>query len=235
MYNAACEVFADGYFDFRSWSAPVISEPDRLWDLISDLELEGRVIESISVIGADRFCAREWIEERAYDEQEGIFERDRVQLSKFENIGSYIKYMRWALIEEPIVIKFTDGDRLEIDFSSASRLRISMNSLPEGLMGGIEPANVDGSILFSDCIGSSINAVSVVESGNQPVNFLDKQSSYINALDIYMDNGLKLELSAFMESGHVREMDENGDVCLISFGDLKPGLYCNDTEDRGDN
>ncbi|MBQ3404884.1 MAG: hypothetical protein IJG63_05665 [Oscillospiraceae bacterium] len=225
MSKAADDVFADGYFDFNSWSAPEVSDPDTLADMLSEMELEGRVIESISFIGADRFCAREWIEERAYDEQEGIFEKDRVLLSRFENIGSYIKYMRWALIEEPMVIKFTDGDRLELDFSSASRLRISMNSLPESLKGGIEPANVDASVLFSDCIGRSVISVSVSESGICPLNFDEEQDSYITALDINLDNGQKLELSAFMQSGHVRQMDENGDICLISFGDLRPGLY----------
>ena len=101
-----------------------------------------------------------------------------------------IYLLRWAEIDEPLLIEFEDGDILAIDYSEGSSVRIDMNTIPRDISFGTNRPTVHADKLFNDIIGKEIVAVDITTSTESP-DFtashgltLDEKASYIIGFSI---------------------------------------------------
>ena len=104
-------------------------------------------------------------------------------------------FIRYIEIDEPIIFFFDNGDRLEVDFSEASSLKIGKNSLPENIEFSVNHPNADMNIIFSNCLQKEIKGFEVIMSdelysdytGSQGIPEPQNQNSYISKFRIFKE------------------------------------------------
>lgn len=75
-------------------------------------------------------------------------------------IPNNLQFCRLAIINEPMIIEFTDGYCMELVFDSlVNELQISNNQIPLDAIGNLEERNIDGNILFSSCLWETITDI----------------------------------------------------------------------------
>lgn len=217
-------------FNFREWNVPLIQEPNELMKKLKELNIKGKKITSIRCVGLCYNLSEDMVEDHAY----GYYEENNIEnfeeLSNYENILSDTPFTRYVKIDEPIIIYFDDGDRLEIDFSEASSIKIGKNSLPENVEFSINAPNADMNIVFSNCIGKAIKGFEVIMSdklysdytGSQGIPEPENESSYISMFRILLDEGVYIEFNSFVDYGEVAVYQYGKSEIL--WEDLKNGL-----------
>ncbi len=161
FYTEGKNQFKDNTFSSREWSAPYIADPDEIKMRIASFKLEGRTINSMRFIGLCYRHRRDLIEECAYAALKQMDADDWLRLSEYENIPPALPFDRSAEIDEPLLIRFGDGDVFEIETPEDPEFRFSMNCIPWDIRAGINHPNLDANIIFSPCLGKKIIAVEV--------------------------------------------------------------------------
>lgn len=129
-YSDGKDDFKDYTFSVQEWSAPTVVSPEELKQRLFSLNLEGRRIRRMKMIGLTYNLTRNWIEEGAYNHLEKLDEQERQYQSDYEHIDPSIELYRYAEIDEPFLLEFEDGDVLEIDTPQQPEFRVSMNCIP---------------------------------------------------------------------------------------------------------
>lgn len=217
-------------FNFREWNVPLIQEPNELMKKLKELNIKGKKITSIRCVGLCYNLSEDMVEDHAYRYYEENNIENFEELSNYENILSDTPFTRYVKIDEPIIIYFDDGDRLEIDFSEASSIKIGKNSLPENVEFSINAPNADMNIVFSNCIGKAIKRFEVIMSdklysdytGSQGIPEPENESSYISMFRILLDEGVYIEFNSFVDYGEVAVYQYGKSEIL--WEDLKNGL-----------
>jgi hypothetical protein len=198
------DIFENDIFDWYSWSADILQSPEEARNRFNSLNLRGKIISDITSVGY------------AYNLEE-------YRLA--ENCH------RFAEIDHPMVISFDDGDRLEIEFSEGSSVRISKNCLPKGIKPSIIFKNFDAARLFSPCLGQELVDIEVTTTDTYPeftgsfgMTLDEEKSDYIETVILLLSHGLKLKFEAFYDYGWVTATDEMGAPLKINFKDLKQAL-----------
>lgn len=200
------DVFHDNVYSWYAWSAEIVQGPFGLRKAVDDLNIIGRKIKSLRTIGG-AFNFNEYEEE----------------VDEFGDVcGEQTDPLRTVLIDEPVVIFFEDGDRVEIDFSEGSSVRISMNCIPERIRHRVKSVNFDANRLFSCFIGQCIVGFEVLETETMPVftgsygmSFYPSET-YIDQLNFLLENGVKISFEAYFDYGTLTALDKNGLVLPIS-------------------
>lgn len=219
-------------YNFEEWNVPAIHEPNELMKKLKEMNLIGKKIKSMRCVGLCYNLTEDMIEEHVYGyyEEKGI--ENYEQLSNFDNIPLDTPFDRYVEIDEPIVIYFEDGDRLEVDYRDASYLKIGKNSLSLDIECSINYPNVDINIVFSNCIGTSITGFKIgmlddIPLDNTGVVFdTEKQDSFISGFRFYLDNGLYLEFDSWYDYGIVSVCEGTSDTTIL-WNELKQGLKNN--------
>ena len=196
-------------FEFNKWDVELIQDPIRLMNKLKELNIKDKTIKNIRILG---FVDK--IGNSPYD-------IENVENDKQDN------YLRKLIIDDPVIIEFTDGDRLEIDYTEGSSIKIGLNSLPKNIVGNTFD-QVDGSIFFSNCINKKIVGFSVeMEDGEHSFDFTgsygieldDEQEFYIVNFRLILTECYSLLFNSHYDYGVVSAL-ECSSVTSISKKDL---------------
>lgn len=222
-------------YDFNEWNVKLIQEPNELMETLKSFNLKGKTIKNIRLVGMCYNLSEDEATDIAYkyylDKQ---IEVDEILCSTYDSIPDEVEFNRYAQIDEPIIIEFDDGDRLEIDYSEASSLKIGLNSLPKNIQCGCNIANVDGNILFSECIEEQIIGYEVLMqvefdltytfTGSHGIPNPTNQESYISGFKILLTNCLEIHFNSWYDYGEVIVVIRPNDYSKTTWKELKYGI-----------
>ena len=234
--------FEDNTFSSKKWSAPTIVSVDEIRERINGFNLIGRKIKDIRFIGLCYNLTRDWIEERAYSSLENLPEEILQEKSNYVNIEPNTRYVRFAEIDEPLLIKFEDetdsqsifydGDTFEIDTPQQPEFRMSMNCIPWGINAGTNSRNVAAKLLFAPCIGQQIRSIEVNTyitdvdpMFHMPFDEEHSKRELVSDITIWLDNELGICIEGWIDFCHVCCIDKNREIIGISFAELSKALY----------
>ncbi|MCQ2253164.1 MAG: hypothetical protein MJZ61_06925, partial [Bacteroidales bacterium] len=114
-------------------------------------------------------------------------------------------------IDEPFILYFEDGDRLDILYSEGSTVKVSMNTLRDDLISGINPNIViNPDDYFSEIHDRQITGIEIQRSNEYPefthshgLDLDENQDEFIERILIYLSDGYVLDLSNFYDYGYV--------------------------------
>ena len=165
QYSQGKKRFKNNTFSSQEWSAPTMVSPNEIESLIASMQLVGRTIKGLRIIGLSYFHTKDWIEEHAYNSlPEDMPEEKKQEYSNFDRISESLEFIRYVHIDEPFLIKFTDENTFEIDTPQAPGYRISMNCLPWDIQGSTN--NIDVSILFAPVLNQKIIEVEITKKAS---------------------------------------------------------------------
>ena len=219
-------------FVFNKWEVPIIQEPNQLMKKLKEFNLIGRKITNIKYVGLCYNLKEDDIVGEVYSYYKNKNIENLKEISTYENIPLDTLICRSAQIDEPIIFYLDNGDRLEVDYSEASSLKIGKNSLPKDIQYGINMSNVNMNVLFSNCINKKIMGFEVCMSDElsddftgsygipEPVN----QISYISSFEIKLDDWIGIRLSNFFDYGRVYVESTIESEEKITWQELKKGI-----------
>ena len=222
--------FEKGEFSGSVWSAPVIISPEELKNRLRGYRLEGRTIADIKLIGYCYSYAYHILESSV------VIESDEYD-ENYDPVGLEIDYDEFlhtlAEIDEPILIRFEDGDVLELLEECDGEHRVSVNSIPWDIKAGINRPNVDAAVLFKDCIGRIITAVEFYtekydEKDNiwKTVNTAEYEGeNYVTDIVLRLDDGNGLRFYGWTDYCHVVYVDHNNRLITKPFKEIAPAFY----------
>ena len=202
-------------FDFFDWQVPLIQDADVLEYFLSSLKLKGRVIKSIRAIG------------RCYNF--GYWEIEE-QVEDVNKIPEDFKFKTCLEIDEPLVIEFADGDRLEIDFSEASSLKMGLNTLSPETTYGTNSNNLDVNYVFSKCLNQEVTDYKVTRSDKLTSEYTgssgipEPKCNFIEKIEFMIGDDLKITFKPFFDYGEVTLTDKNDNILYVKWKDIKNSL-----------
>lgn len=225
-YTNGKDEFKDFEFDNNEWSAPYMVSYQEIKERMDSFNLIGRTIKDIRVIGLSYMHTRDWVEEAAYNrlEKMGFSEEEIRKRSDYDSIDDDLPFYRYMEIDEPIMFWFEDNDHFEIVTEVEPEYRMSMNKIPWWIAPGINTANADASVIFSPCIGASIerieyNTSTVTEEVDSPIEI-------VNELIIWLSNGFGLLITTVSHDYcDVYLVDKEKELVEMAFKELKKALF----------
>lgn len=148
----------NGRFDFFKWSAPYYENPKEVYTALDELNLKGKRLAAINAIGACRDIGR----------TNGIDLYQTIRNAGIEpgnNWRENYPYMEEVLIPwnivlcEPIQFVFDDGSTLEILPFEYGGARIGTNSIPIGMIDGLNDGGINTSKFFEELIGRKLSNI----------------------------------------------------------------------------
>ena len=215
------DIFEDNTYSWHAWSAEILQAPAEVYDRFAQMNLFNKKIAKIRAIGFG-YNLR-------YDYFEDDFENDP-DPTDINSSPSERTLPRVVEIDEPLIIVFEDGERLEIDFSEGSSIRISQNSIPVDIKPDTNDNNFDATQFFSCCIGQSIVRIEVKSTTITPTFTgslgipLAELDEYIDSVWLVLSNATRLKFNAWIDYGVVSATDENGIPLDINLDELKRQL-----------
>ena len=194
-------------FDFFEWSAPYYETPHEVFETLNALQLGGRKLSAINVIGAYRRLGENNYFMYEKVRNAGIDLGDTL-LKDYEHLNN-IRVDWKAVACEPIQLVFDDGLTLEILPTEDGGARIATNSIPAGLVDGLNDSTFDSNIFFKEFIGKKIRyfEIKVVKKEEEYINeySLKNGNSYTNIRHNYsigfnFEDMFRLELEQSWES-----------------------------------
>ena len=209
------DIFENNVFSWESWSADVLQMPNEVRDAFDRLNLCGNIISNIAAVGYVYNLA-----------QYRLADDDDSWLYKDEAI-----FPCCIIIDEPMIISLRNGDRLEIEFSDASSVRISKNCLPHNIVPGTNANNVDVAKLFSCCLSETIVGLEIKSTDKYPwgtgshgIILAEGKDEYIESVNILLSNAKKLKFEDRYDYCCVTVTNEAGEPLDVSFADVKLAL-----------
>ena len=99
------DVFENYIFSARKWSAPEFKQADKIKKELERLNLVGRKIKRMRMIGLSYYLTRDWIESAAYEKLSHLPEEERQHYSEYKNIAPDMEFVRSSTIDEPFLIE----------------------------------------------------------------------------------------------------------------------------------
>ena len=225
--------FKDNEFSYWEWSAPVLQNHEEVIAKIKELKLQGRIIKGFYVIG----MGYDWTDYSVTDWLESAIERKKNARNLSSDgpipfLPEDIVVPRAAMIDEPFLIEFEDGDILGIDYSEGSCVRMEMNTIPKNIGFGTNARTFHPDKLFEPLIGKEIIAIEVTTStecdeftGSHGLD-IDEQDDYITKISIVCKkdgewNREKLVFSTSWDYGVVELTDYKGTTLTMNVSDIK--------------
>lgn len=225
--------FENHEFDHYEWSAPFMVSPKEIEARIQSMNLVGREIESVRVIGFSFWHTEDWIEEAMYSAlPDDMPEDEKQRKSEYANVSDDLLFARFAHIDEPFLIKFTDGDVFEIDTPQTPEYRFSMNCIPWDIKTYMYTNNLDATVLFAPFLNRKIVEVEITKEhvDKDPMLHYEFDEAgitreIVTRIVLWLDNGIGVCVSGSLDYCDVACIDRNDTVLPITFGELKPALH----------
>lgn len=229
--------FQNGEFSSQIWAAPHVASPAFIREILDSFQLIGRRVRRMKMIGLAYNLVREWLEESAYNALEGLSEEELQERSSYENISPEMEFIRFAEIDEPLLIEFEDGDVFEIDTPQTPEYRIGMNCIPWDIGAGTNLPNADANTLFGPALQKKVVSLEIktFHADYEPTcytTFHDDLSSreLVSGIILWLENDIGIRVEGWMDFCHVSLVDRAEETLPISFRELKPALF--NWEDR---
>lgn len=228
-YSNGTNQYRHNCFDNHEWSAPTMVTPYEMKKRIDSFHLVGKKVVDVRVFDHCYNFTRECIEEWAYNNCRNLSEEERQLEFEYDFIDDELLYDRWMEIDSPLLIRFEDGDTLEIDVPQVPELRISMNCINFWI--NDEGANADASKIFAPNIGGRIVDVKlntyisrIDPMTSTPFDDKNTERELFKDLTIVFDNGSRLVVCGWYDYMHVFCCGEDNKAMTIPFGELKEAL-----------
>ena len=218
--------FLDGEFSYREWSAPELETVEEAEEYIQQFYLEGRTIRDFFLIGFSYMHTEDMLSDTVYEGPSDPVYLERAKAWETEDFSGNDLFLQYIESDEPLLIRFEDGDTFEITFPNECCLRMSMNCIPWGIKAGCNYQNCDADIFFSSCKGHMIRSVEV---------FGEKDSRYRDGVEyeiiaptkiiLRLDNGIGISIYGECYD-YVRYdcVDENNRICTLPYRQLRKSL-----------
>lgn len=227
------DFFENDIYSWHAWSASVLQTPAEARATLSGLELVGKRISSIRPIGYVANLCRCHLEAmlttHLFDNE--MKWRKAIQDCFADDSRSYPLVI---MTDDPIIVAFTDGDRMEILFSEGSSARISKNHLPPNIGSGSCLNDFYVEKLFDTCAGETIIGYEVCETSDMPdftgaygMSLSESQSEYIAKISLVTDTGKKLTFAPDYDYGWLEVADLRGKPLKITVAELKKIIHEN--------
>ena len=223
--------FKNNTFSDEEWSAPYMVSKTEFKRTLDGFKLEGRIIRDLRFVSHAYNLIPRWVEEYAYMQLEGLPEEEQYKKSEYCNIDPDMQYLRYAEIDEPLLIWFEDNEHFEIDAPRDFEFRASMNCIPWDIREGCNASNAHAAILFDSCIGRKIVEVEVVSynKSEESVMFSDcsdgEESDYIKEVVLWLDNSTGICISPDYDYTDVTIIDRQREIQKLPFSQLKKALF----------
>ena len=232
IYSQGKNQYKDNTFCSQEWSAPIMVSPTEIEERISEMKLVGRTLSAVRIMGLSFWHTEDWIEDAAYNELPADMpEEERQEKSNYANVSDDLEFARFAHIDEPFLIKFTDGDVFEIDTPQTPEYRFSLNCVPWNIHTNTRINNVDAMILFAPALNQKIVEVEITKEviDKDPIlrcDF-DEQGStreIVTRIVLWLENDIGICVSGWIDYCDVACIDRSNEALPILFGELKTAL-----------
>ena len=181
------------------------------------------------IFGLSYWHTEEMIEDSAYNAlPKSLSEEERQCQSDFNNISDDLQLVRHAIIDEPFMIKFTDGDIFEIDTPQEPEYSFSMNCIPWDIKSGHQRNNIDASVFFAPFLGKKIVDIEISKeyTDKDPMLhcYYDEERTkreIVTRIVLWLENDIGICISGWIDFCDVACIDRNNELVPISFGELK--------------
>lgn len=106
---------------------------------------------------------------------------------------------------------------------------MSMNCISWDIEAGINNPNLKASVLFSQCIGKTIEKVEVqtqvINKDPMSREELEEEKEVVKSIILWMSGGVGICIEPWYDYYHVSLVNKKFEVCTIPFGELKEGLF----------
>ena len=213
--------FTDYAFSGTEWSAPTLKYAEEIKKELEKMQLVGRQIKNMKMIGMSYFLTRYWIESAAYNMLSHLPEDERHNMSDYKNISPDMEFSRYSEIDEPFLVEFEDGDVFEIDTPQDPYYCFSMNCIPWHINAGTNLPNADANKLFSVCIGKKITEIEVSKYKDD----IDPENEFVSRIVLWLENDIGLCIHPEFDYCRVSCINKNNEDVLIPFKELKDALF----------
>ena len=225
--------FDNNVFSSREWSAPTLITAGEVRAFLRHLHLEGRKIKDILMIGYSYMHTRDWVEEYAYNHMpEELADAEKAARSDYDRLDSRFPFPRSIESDQPLLVRFEDGDTFEIDTPQVPEFRMSMNCIPWHIDTDCNYANCRASIVFSPCVGGTIRSVEVKSYSSDMSAVLSEYADepgtvYERASDVilWLDNGFGLRVGPLDDYVLFECIDASEEIVSMPFWELKEALF----------
>ncbi len=138
-------------FDFTEWKSNYTYDINELQRQLDSMGIVGRKIKDIRFISHVYNLTEENITETLFNMTEGYPKEDQLYLLKLNHVDDLFPIPLDFEMDEPVLIKFEDGDVLELYTPQEGYYKVGMNNIPWNADGVINYENANGSILFDLC------------------------------------------------------------------------------------
>lgn len=232
LYSKGQDNFKNFTFSAGEWSAPVMVSADEIRERISKLNLVGRKIKRLRMIGLSYFLTRDRVEDTAYGLMSDLPQTQRENQSEYKYIPSDLQFLRSSQIDEPLLVQFEDGDVFEIDTPQEADYRFSMNCIPWYIDAGTNQPNVDADRLFSVCLDKKIEDVQIDTEiiyedpmSHEPFDSNGTGIEIVSRIVLRLEGGVGICINARIDYCEVSCIDENDEIVTIPFRELKEALF----------
>lgn len=226
------DIFTDYTFSAKDWSAPTLKYVEEIKKELEKMQLVGKQIKNMKMIGLSYNLTRRFIEYMAYNMLSDLPEDERQDMSDYKNIPLDMKFSRYSVIDEPFLIEFDDGDVFEIDAPQNPYYRFSMNRIPWQIDAGTNLPNADANKLFSLCIGKKIVGIDVPAHKSDDSHFffympddLCTKKEFVSRIVLWLENDIGLCVYPVSDYCRVSCIYKNNEDISIPFSELKDALF----------
>ena len=208
MFNYGGDNNFCGRFDFYEWSAPYYENPKEVFLALSKSGVQDKTLVAIHAIGACRSIVNSGSTNLYWTIADAGIELGELWWKKYEHLDNV--RVPWNItLCEPIQFVFDDGTTLEILPIEDGGARIGVNTIPVGLVNGLNPSEVNATALFKEFIGRKLNNIELKINYNETKHVnefsIKKEKEYkefrINyIIKFSFDHPYELEISQGWES-----------------------------------
>lgn len=179
MFNYGGDNNFCGRFDFYEWSAPYYEDSKEVYKALKTLEIEGKTLKSINTIGACD-CIGKYSLKNLYDTiTDAGVELGDLWWEKYEHINDVL--VPWSIgLCEPVQFVFDDNTTVEILPTEKGGARIGVNSIPIGLVDGLNKSDLNSNELFKEFLGLKLERIELM--------IKKKETHYINDYSISVND-----------------------------------------------
>ena len=158
-------------FDFYEWSAPYYENSDEVFTALNKIGLKGKTLTAINAIGAINESIGNGLYWTITDSGVTL---DNNWMESYEHLDKV--RVPWSIeLCEPIQLVFDDGTTVEILPIEDGGARIGVNTIPVGLVNGLNPSEVDATSFFGELIGHKLDNITLCIDSNEK-RWIDKNS-----------------------------------------------------------
>ena len=210
-------------FSYREWSSKILSTPEEIMDALRSFHIAGRKIKEMKLVG--HCYNRKWndIWEEAYDTLFKDYEPEsRDWCSEIMNMPDDAELSSFIETDDPLLIKFEDGDVFEIGVRYKLVVHMGMNSIPWDINPSCNPRNVDINRIYEICVGRTITSFGINDYPSRDDGYDDM---FEESITIWLDGDIGINLAECDDYFDIELIKRDGTDIDIPAKTIRAGLF----------